>query len=277
MNPLKPMLAPILSFGKNIGHAKKRTPTISSGAGTEVRTRDLRFTRASLYQLSYAGETAGAWNAYDAPGSDHGGDRGIRTPDLLVANETRYQLRHIPVGSASRPQPGDIGHCTACTAHPRPGTNHVHGTFTKNGPRMTADDEGFEPPEGVALVRFQVGSLKPTQPIVHAWSMSTNDHAGAPGGSRTHIPKNSILSAARIPIPPRGQDASGHGYGPRWFTSVSCASRADSGGRTRDHCLEGSYDSRFTTSARAVRAGFEPAAPHGTPPFQDGCLGLSHT
>ena len=25
-----------------------------------------------------------------------GGARGIRTPDLLIANETRYQLRHSP-------------------------------------------------------------------------------------------------------------------------------------------------------------------------------------
>ncbi len=26
-----------------------------------------------------------------------GGAEGIRTPDLLIANETRYQLRHSPV------------------------------------------------------------------------------------------------------------------------------------------------------------------------------------
>ena len=28
--------------------------------------------------------------------SVRGGARGIRTPDLLIANETRYQLRHSP-------------------------------------------------------------------------------------------------------------------------------------------------------------------------------------
>ena len=28
--------------------------------------------------------------------SAYGGARGIRTPDLLIANETRYQLRHSP-------------------------------------------------------------------------------------------------------------------------------------------------------------------------------------
>ena len=28
--------------------------------------------------------------------SSHGGAKGTRTPDLLVANETRYQLRHSP-------------------------------------------------------------------------------------------------------------------------------------------------------------------------------------
>ena len=27
----------------------------------------------------------------------HGGAEGIRTPDLLIANETRYQLRHSPL------------------------------------------------------------------------------------------------------------------------------------------------------------------------------------
>ena len=30
-----------------------------------------------------------------------GGARGIRTPDLLIANETRYQLRHSPKDSNS--------------------------------------------------------------------------------------------------------------------------------------------------------------------------------
>ena len=30
-----------------------------------------------------------------------GGAEGIRTPDLLIANETRYQLRHSP-GCAAR-------------------------------------------------------------------------------------------------------------------------------------------------------------------------------
>ncbi len=28
--------------------------------------------------------------------SGFGGAEGIRTPDLLIANETRYQLRHSP-------------------------------------------------------------------------------------------------------------------------------------------------------------------------------------
>ena len=30
------------------------------------------------------------------PGISGGGAEGIRTPDLLIANETRYQLRHSP-------------------------------------------------------------------------------------------------------------------------------------------------------------------------------------
>ena len=29
--------------------------------------------------------------------SSHGGPEGIRTPDLFIANEARYQLRHRPV------------------------------------------------------------------------------------------------------------------------------------------------------------------------------------
>ena len=32
---------------------------------------------------------------YELPGRA-GGAKGIRTPDLLIANETRYQLRHSP-------------------------------------------------------------------------------------------------------------------------------------------------------------------------------------
>ena len=31
-----------------------------------------------------------------------GGAKGIRTPDLLVANETRYQLRHSPADRPGR-------------------------------------------------------------------------------------------------------------------------------------------------------------------------------
>ena len=33
-----------------------------------------------------------------------GGAKGIRTPDLLIANETRYQLRHSPMGGFSLAQ-----------------------------------------------------------------------------------------------------------------------------------------------------------------------------
>jgi len=32
---------------------------------------------------------------------ENGGAKGIRTPDLLVANETRYQLRHSPSADPS--------------------------------------------------------------------------------------------------------------------------------------------------------------------------------
>lgn len=30
------------------------------------------------------------------PDTSHGGAEGNRTPDLLIANETRYQLRYSP-------------------------------------------------------------------------------------------------------------------------------------------------------------------------------------
>lgn len=33
----------------------------------------------------------------DVPGHYNGGGKGIRTPDLLHAMQTRYQLRHTPV------------------------------------------------------------------------------------------------------------------------------------------------------------------------------------
>src|ERR1700710_481342 len=51
--------------------------------------------------------------------SRFGGAEGIRTPDLLVANETRYQLRHSPMrlereeevttGTGANPNRGDLG------------------------------------------------------------------------------------------------------------------------------------------------------------------------
>ncbi len=34
-----------------------------------------------------------------------GGAAGIRTPDLLIANETRYHLRHSPLVPFVRPKP----------------------------------------------------------------------------------------------------------------------------------------------------------------------------
>ena len=36
--------------------------------------------------------------------SGFGGAEGIRTPDLLIANETRYQLRHSPMRLTARRQ-----------------------------------------------------------------------------------------------------------------------------------------------------------------------------
>ena len=46
----------------------------------------------------------------DVPRHNNRGARGIRTPDLLIANETRYQLRHSPKAQVSY-HPGS----TKCT------------------------------------------------------------------------------------------------------------------------------------------------------------------
>ena len=42
------------------------------------------------------------------PTFDVGGAKGIRTPDLLVANETRYQLRHSPADRPAADQHADF-------------------------------------------------------------------------------------------------------------------------------------------------------------------------
>ena len=41
-----------------------------------------------------------------------GGAMGIRTPDLLIANETRYQLRQCPNNAATLPHLGNPRHAT---------------------------------------------------------------------------------------------------------------------------------------------------------------------
>ena len=38
------------------------------------------------------------------------GAKGIRTPDLLIANETRYQLRQCPNNAVTLPHPGNPRH-----------------------------------------------------------------------------------------------------------------------------------------------------------------------
>src|SRR5690606_24523694 len=50
--------------------------------------------------------------------SDIGGPRGIRTPDLLIANETRYQLRHGPGLPEHDITPGPRHLTTAWAAQP---------------------------------------------------------------------------------------------------------------------------------------------------------------
>ena len=63
-----------------------------------------------------------------------GGAKGIRTPDLLIANETRYQLRHSPMrfdrskrladSTTSRPaEPSSDQPEAACRASPSPASD----------------------------------------------------------------------------------------------------------------------------------------------------------
>ena len=69
-----------------------------------------------------------------------GGAEGIRTPDLLIANETRYQLRHSPMhrtnqrGSedTTRARPARIGGQppTACWEEPSAGGAAVAASAT---------------------------------------------------------------------------------------------------------------------------------------------------
>ena len=56
------------------------------------------------------------------PGVGMRGAKGIRTPDLLIANETRYQLRHSPMGGFSLAQRAarvnSAGHALAAYSPP---------------------------------------------------------------------------------------------------------------------------------------------------------------
>lgn len=54
------------------------------------------------------------------PDSSHCGPKGIRTPDLLIANETRYQLRHRPLQREATLAPSDWSAKSTTGLHPPP-------------------------------------------------------------------------------------------------------------------------------------------------------------
>ena len=63
------------------------------------RTRDLRITNATLYQLSYSSKSFNniqfkACFVKRKHIQSTKASEGIRTPDLLITNQLRYQLRH---------------------------------------------------------------------------------------------------------------------------------------------------------------------------------------
>ena len=60
-----------------------------------------------------------------------GGARGIRTPDLLIANETRYQLRHSPkCGLILAPLPGVLASSVAVSPPTAPDSPELPGRAT---------------------------------------------------------------------------------------------------------------------------------------------------
>jgi hypothetical protein len=70
-------------------------------SGESPRSRNQRRARAGLSEIFSIRQT----NIRRLPGAGPGGGKEIRTPDLLIANETLYQLSYTP-GPADAPAPG---------------------------------------------------------------------------------------------------------------------------------------------------------------------------
>lgn len=75
-----------------------------------------------------------------------GGARGNRTPDLLHAKETRYQLRYSPVRSAAAVRVGNVDHPN----NERPTLQNGRwgaewGSFRPRGPRDDVPLPGYSP------------------------------------------------------------------------------------------------------------------------------------
>ena len=62
----------------------------------ELRHRYEELVNSVVNTTAGTGETEEERNESSVPEKRAGGAEGIRTPDLLIANETRYQLRHSP-------------------------------------------------------------------------------------------------------------------------------------------------------------------------------------
>ena len=75
------------------GATTSRPPAIELGAADEIRTRDLRLTKAALYQLSHS--------------SAIGGDRGNRTRlDMIAASDHRNPLLSPCFGQGTQSRTG---------------------------------------------------------------------------------------------------------------------------------------------------------------------------
>jgi hypothetical protein len=80
----------------------KQTLTFSDTAGIAREARLLQHPGGHA-RTTWAGVLPCQENKY--PNIKRGGAKGTRTPDLLVANETRYRLRHSPADRVGRSAP----------------------------------------------------------------------------------------------------------------------------------------------------------------------------
>ncbi len=108
-----------------------------------------------------------------------GGAEGIRTPDLLIANETRYQLRHSP----ERPSGGAVEREEEVTTDGRPRPNRVNGEDRTHQVPEILPDPAARRRDGAA--RRRARAARPRQGVPSAPRSRRRRRGGrARGGSR---------------------------------------------------------------------------------------------